>query len=372
MGTLPVSRPDLSGRERQYLLEAFDSGWISGIGPFVRRFEDAFAEKFGVRRALCCANGTVALHMALLALGVKPGDEVIVPDLTYVATANAVSYCGATPVFADCEEDTWCVSEKTIAPLITPRTAGVIPVHLYGHPCDMDAINALAASRGLFVLEDAAEAHGAGVRGRPVGSMGAAATFSFYANKILTTGEGGMIATNDDALDRKMRLLRGQGMDPQSRFWFPILGYNYRLTNLQAAIGLGQLERVDEKVERHRRIAGWYREELAGVPGLRLPVEKDWARNVYWLFSVVLEGANSARRDAVMLAMAEAGVETRPFFYPMHTLPMYTGCRADCPVATRLAAGGINLPTFGALSRSDAARAARALGDAMALGRASA
>jgi perosamine synthetase len=356
-----VSSPDLSSLERQYLLEAFDSGWISGAGPFVQRFEVAFADRFGVHHAISCANGTAALHLALLALGVKPGDEIIVPDLTYVATANAVSYCGATPVFADCEEDTWCVSVETIEPLITPKTVGIIPVHLYGHPCDMDAINTLAAKHGLFVLEDAAEAHGALVRGKPVGSLGTAATFSFYGNKIITTGEGGMVTTNDEALAVRMRQLRSQGMDPKKRFWFPMIGYNYRLTNLQAAIGLAQLERLDEKVDKHRQIAGWYREELDSVSGLQLPVEKPWAKNVYWLFSVVLEGAGEAQRDKVMQGLADGGIETRPFFHPMHVLPMYARSEANCPVASRLAARGINLPTHAGLRKGDLARIAEAL-----------
>jgi perosamine synthetase len=360
MRRLSVSSPDLTGRERELLLAAFDSGWISGAGPFVQRFEEAFAEKISVRHAVSCANGTAALHLALLALGVRPGDEVIVPDLTFVATANAVTYCGATPAFADCEEDTWCVSAATVEPLITPRTVGIIPVHLFGHPCDMDAITALAARHGLFVLEDAAEAHGALVRGRPAGSLATAAIFSFYGNKIVTTGEGGMITTNDAALAARARQLRGQGMDLEKRFWFPLIGYNYRLTNLQAAIGLAQLERLDQTVEVHRRVAAWYRAELASVEGLRLPVEKKWAKNVYWLFSLVLEGGE-ARRDTVIQTMAEEGIETRPFFYPMHNLPMYGGLAADCPVATRLAAAGISLPTHAGVRRGDVARVARSL-----------
>lgn len=362
---IAVSAPDLGERERRYLLEAFDSGWISGAGPFVERFESAFAQKLGVRHAVSCANGTVALHLALLALGVEPGDEVIVPTLTYVATANAVAYCGATPVFADCEADTWCVSAATIAPLITSRTVGVIPVHLYGHPCDMDAIMELAGQRGLFVLEDAAEAHGAAYRGRPVGAIAQAGTFSFYGNKIMTTGEGGMVTTNDNALAEKMRFLRGQGMDPQRRYWFPAMGYNYRLTNLQAAIGLAQLERLEELVAARRRLAQWYREELKGVAGLALPVEKSWARNVYWMFSVVLEGASEAERDAVMAALAAENIETRPFFHPCHTLPMYRASGANCPIASRLAVQGINLPTFAQLSRPQIERIAVAVRSAL-------
>lgn len=358
---IPVSAPDLGDLERRYLLEAFDSGWISGAGPFVERLELAFAEKFGVRHAVSCSNGTVALHLALLALGAKPGDEVIVPTLTYVATANAVAYCGATPVLADCEEDTWCVSAGTLEPLITPRTVGIIPVHLYGHPCDMDEITALAERHGLFVLEDAAEAHGATCRGRLAGTIGHIGTFSFYGNKIMTTGEGGMVVTNDDALASKARLLRGQGMDPARRYWFPVIGYNYRLTNLQAALGLAQLERMDELVEKRRRLAGWYLEELSGARGLRLPVEKDWAKNVYWMFSVVLEGADAARRDAVMRALAEEGVETRPFFYPCHTLPMYKGPRTKCTGADRVASSGLCLPTYSSLSRGQVAEVAQIL-----------
>lgn len=353
-----VSEPDIGDLERRYLLEAFDSGWISGAGPFVQRFEEAFAEKFGVNHAVSCASGTAALHLALLALGVGPGDEVIVPTLTFVATANAVTYCGATPVFADCEEDTWCVSARTIEPLVTPRTVGVVPVHLYGHPCDMDGITALAGRHDLFVLEDAAEAHGATYRGRPAGTIGRAGTFSFYANKIMTTGEGGMMVTGDPALADRARTLRGQGMDTDRRYWFPVVGYNYRMTNLQAALGLAQLERLEELVEKRIRLARWYLEELEGAAELRLPVEKPWAKNVYWMFCVVLEGADERARDGLMRRLADDGIETRPFFYPCHTLPMYEARAAECPTAARTARGGVALPTHHGLGRGEVSRIA--------------
>jgi perosamine synthetase len=358
---IPVSSPDLGPREREYLLEAFDSGWLSGSGPFVERFENAFAKRIGVAHAVSCASGTAALHLALLALGVKPGDEVIVPSLTYIATANAVTYCGARAIFADCEPDTRCVSARTVEPLVTPRTVGVVPVHLYGHPCDVDELNALAGRRGLFVLEDAAEAHGALVRGRPAGSLGRAATFSFYGNKIMTTGEGGMVTTDDGDLAAQMRLLRGQGMDPTDRYWFPVLGYNYRLTNLQAAVGLAQLARLDELVEKRRRLASWYREALRDVPGLVLPVEKDWAKNVYWMFSVVLAGADARRRDEAMAAFAKEGIETRPFFYPCHKCRIYRSFNAPCPTAERIAVAGINLPSHARVSREAVLRIAEIL-----------
>lgn len=348
---LPVADADLSGRERDYLLQAFDSGWLSGSGPFVERLEGALAEYCGVRHALACANGTVALHLALLARGVGPGDEVIVPSLTYIATANAVTYCGATPVFADCDADTWNISAATIEPLITERTQGIIVVHLYGNPVDMTPVMDLARRNGLFVVEDAAEAHGAEYDGRRAGSLADVATFSFYGNKLMTTGEGGMVLTDDDDLARRARLLRGQGMDPNRRYWFPIVGYNYRLTNLQCAIGLAQFERLPAFIETRRRLAGLYREALQGLEGVTLQQEQAGAESVWWMFSIRL--SSQERRDAVMAALEKEGVETRPVFYPLHLLPPYAASRADCPNTERIGLAGVSLPSGGHVSADD-------------------
>jgi perosamine synthetase len=366
-GFIPVAAPDLSGNEKAYVLDCLDSTWISSSGKYLDRFEAGFAEFCGVRHAVACSNGTTALHLALVALGVGPGDEVIVPTLTFVATANTVMYCGAQPVFVDAEPDTWTIDPAAIEAKITPRTKGIIVVHLFGHPADMDPINALARRHGLFVLEDAAQAHGAEYRGRRAGSLGDIATFSFFGNKIVTTGEGGMVVTDDDAIAGRMRLLRTHGMDPNRRYWHPVIGYNYRMTNLTAAIGLAQLERVDWQLDRRRELASWYRDELGGLEVLTCQSEKPWARHVWWMFSVLVsEGA--AARDGVMDAMRLRGIETRPFVHPLHTLPPY--CEATqgqaFPAAEAIARSGINLPTFAGLTRAQVRRVGDALLECLA------
>ena len=241
---IPVAAPDLTGNEESYVVEAIRSSWISSTGPFVQRFEKEFAALCGHAPAIGVANGTMALHLALLTLDLRPGDEVLVPSLTYIATANAVRYCGAEPVFVDVDPQTWCIDPKQLEARITRRTEGIIPVHLYGHPADMDAINHVAATHGLWVVEDAAEAHFARYKGRPTGSLARIGVFSFYGNKVLTSGEGGAITLDDPALEQRARLLKGQGVDPERRYFFPITGYNYRLTNLACAILCAQLERA--------------------------------------------------------------------------------------------------------------------------------
>ena len=353
--SIPISAPALVGNEKAYVLDCLNSTWISSSGPYVTRFEAAFAEFCDVKHAISCCNGTVALHLALLALGVCPGDEVIVPTLTFVATANSVVYCGARPVFVDSEPETWNLDATLISDRITPRTKGIIVVHLYGHPVDMDPVLALARKHGLFVIEDAAEAHGAEYKSRRVGSMVDVATFSFYGNKIITTGEGGMVITGDDALAARVRQLKGQGMDSNRRYWFPVIGYNYRMTNVAAAIGLAQLEKIDWHIARRREIANQYAHHLGGLPGFTLQPEKPWARNVYWMTSVVLDGQIRDSREAVMARLAKVGIETRPFFYPMHTLPMYQDLarKQHFPIADYLAARGLNLPSSSTLTEKE-------------------
>jgi perosamine synthetase len=287
-GFIPVAAPVLGGNEKTYVLDCLDSTWISSSGKYLDRFEAAFAEFCGVSDAIACSNGTTALHLALLGLDLGPGDEVIVPTLTFVATANAVTYCGARPVFVDVDPETWTIDPATVEAKITPRTKGIIVVHLFGHPADMDAIGAIARRHGLFVLEDAAQAHGAEYRGRRTGSLSELATFSFFGNKIVTTGEGGMVTTSDRSLATRMRMLRTHGMDPSRRYWHPVIGYNYRMTNMAAAIGLAQLERVQWQLDRRHELAAWYREELAHTDVLSLQAEKDWGRHVWWMFSVLV------------------------------------------------------------------------------------
>lgn len=343
---IPVSKPALIGREKEYVLDCIESSWISSNGKYIGLFEKGFAEKIGVKHAVACCNGTVALHLALLALGVGPGDEVIVPTLTYVATANAVKYAGATPVLADSDPDTWNIDPKRVGPLITKRTKAIIPVPLYGHPCDMDPVMDIAERHGLYVIEDAAEALGAKYRGRPCGSIAHISTFSFYGNKTITTGEGGMVVTNDDELAAKVRILKGQGMDPKRRYWFPVVGYNYRMTNIEAAIGLAQLENAGKFFEKRRTVARWYSENLKGIPGIRTPVEKDYALHSYWMYSVLVEEGYGKGRDEVMEFLYKNGVETRPFFYPMHVMPVYRENSPGLRNAEDIASRGINLPTF--------------------------
>lgn len=352
---IPVASPLFIGNEKKYVDDCMESGWISSAGKYVELFETGFAEFCGVKHAVACCNGTVALHLALVALDVQPGDEVIVPTLTFVATANAVTYCGAQPVFVDSEPDTWNLDPKQVEAKITPRTKGIIAVHLYGHPAKMYELKEIARRHNLFLLEDAAEAHGAMCDGSIVGSLGDAAAFSFYANKIITTGEGGMVVTNDDALAERARLLRGQGMDPNRRYWHPIIGYNYRMMNLPAAIGLAQLEKIDQQLELRTRIARLYRERLQKVTGLIWQTEQTWARHVYWMFSIVLNQDFWQNRDVVIEMLREKGIETRPVFYSAHSLPPYINsvCGGIFPVAENLSDNGISLPTWAGLTEDD-------------------
>lgn len=358
MKRIPVAAPVLTGNEKAYVMECLDTTWISSAGRFITEFEQGFARFTGTRHAVATNNGTTALHLALVALGVGPGDEVIVPTLTYVASTNAIRYVGATPVLVDADPRTLNLSPEDVLAKITPRTKAVIPVHLYGHPCDMDPIVEACRARGISVLEDAAESHGALYKGRPTGSLGDVATFSFFGNKIVTTGEGGMVVTDDDALEKVLRLYRGQGMDPERRYWFPVVGFNYRMTNIAAAIGCAQLEHVDELLAARRQVARWYAEHLAGSEDLVVqPVQEEWAHHAYWIYNVLLApGATAGQRDAVMAAMDADGIETRPVFYPMHVMPVYTADSALFPVATDLAQRGINLPTHGLLTEEDVAR----------------
>jgi perosamine synthetase len=335
-------------------MECLESGWISSIGKFIGLFEDGFARFCGVSHAVAVNNGTSALHLALAALGAGPGDEIIVPTLTFVATANAVRYCGATPVFVDSEVSTMALDPGLLEALVTERTKGIIAVHLYGHPAHMNPILEVAKKHNLFVIEDAAEAHGALYEGRPTGSLANAATFSFYGNKIISTGEGGMVTTDDPVLCERLRLLRGQGMDPDRRYWFPIIGYNYRMTNIAAALGLAQLEQIDQFLEQRRSIASTYRERLTEFEDyIQTPSEQPWAKHAFWSYPIILRDSVVMCRDRVMTALQEDGIETRPVFHPMHTLPPYSDASGRFPVADCLASRGICLPMHTLLTEDD-------------------
>jgi len=360
---IPVSAPNLSGNEMKYLVDCVTTNWISSKGKYVEKFEKMFAEYIGVKHAVAVSNGTVALHLALLSLDIGPEDEVIVPTLTYIASANAVKYTNARVVFADCEKDTWNISIESIKKRISSKTKAIIVVHLYGHPCDMDPIMKVAKEHNLYVIEDAAEAIGSQYKSKKVGGIGHLGTFSFYGNKTITTGEGGMVVTNDDKIAEKVCLLKGQGMAPDKRYYFPILGYNYRLTNMQASIGVAQMEKIDYYVKKKREIAKAYNETLGNINGITLPPEKDWAYNTYWMYSILIEENFGVERDVLRKLLYEKGIETRPFFYPVHTMPMYKEYyrKDEFPIANELSKKGINLPSYTKLGSKEISRIAKAL-----------
>jgi perosamine synthetase len=357
---IPVFSPSLPESARRYVLDCLDTGWISSLGEYVPRFEAELARFCEVRHAVATANGTMALHLALAILGIGPGDEVLVPDLTFVATANAVRYTGATPVLVDVDVRTWGIDPEDARRKVTHRSRAIIPVHLYGRPVDLDPLLALARNHGLDIVEDAAEAHGARYRGRRVGGLGRVGVFSFYGNKIFTTGEGGAIVTDDAELAARAAFLRDHAMDPERRYFHPEVGFNYRMTNIQGALGYAQMEQADEILARRRWIAETYSAQLAGIPGLTIPATMPWAEDVCWMFSVLVEPTFGLDRDAVCVALRERGIDTRPFFIPLHELPPY---RVDGPFpgATSLARRGINLPSGSTLSGEEISRVCSAL-----------
>ncbi len=353
---IPVAEPALIGNEKKYVMDCMDTGWISSAGEYVARFEKALAEVCQVKHAVVCANGTVALHLALATLGIKSGDEVIVPTLTFIASANAVRYTGATPILVDSEPESWLLDLNKTEAAITPRTRAIMPVDIYGHPAPADEVRDLARRHGLLVIGDAAESLGATYKGQPVGGLYDISTFSFFGNKTITTGEGGAVLTNDDVLAKQARLLRGQGQDPERRYWFIEMGYNYRMTNIQAAIGLAQLEQIVWHVQRRREVAGWYRARVQKqLPQVHIQIEQPWATSSYWLNSFVFPTEFPYDRDETMRLLRQRyNIETRPFFYPLHILPIYCDTnRHPCPTAEAIAAQGISFPSSARLSEED-------------------
>lgn len=344
---IPVYRPDLSGKEREYVLECLESSWISGKGEYLDAFESAFSSYTGIRNATAVCNGTVALHLALIALGIGPGDEVIVPTLTYVASANTVMHAGASPVFADSLPATWQIDPADVVRKITPRTRAIMAVHLYGHPCDMDAIVKIASEHGLFVIEDCAEALGSKYKDRHVGGFGDIATFSFFGNKTITTGEGGMVVTNNATLFSRAKHFKGQGLAAHREYWHDVVGYNYRMANLCAAIGLAQFERLDSVLVAKRRLADGYRTRLKGIP-VEMHREAPDVTHSYWMVSILTRSGEE--RDAVRKALFESGVETRPVFFPVHTMPMYASRFQRHPNAEDIGWRGVTLPSWPGLS----------------------
>lgn len=339
---IPVYRPSLTGNEKKYVNDCIDSSWISSKGEYIKAFESAFSAYTGVDFAVSTCNGTVALHLALVTLGVGPGDEVIVPTLTYIASANAITYTGATPVFVDCCGSDWQIDPEDVRAKVTPRTKAIMAVHLYGHPCDMDALQRIARENGIFLVEDCAEAIGTLYKGRHVGTFGDVSTFSFFGNKTITTGEGGMVVTNDPTLYSRAVHFRGQGLAQHREYWHDIVGYNYRMTNICAAIGLAQLEQVAAFLSRKRQVVDWYIRHLDDK--VEYHREQPDVRHSYWMFTILVSAVE--KRDRVREALASKGIETRPMFYPVHTMPMYSQNFMKHPVSERLAWRGINLPSY--------------------------
>lgn len=360
---IQVARPDMTHLEFRSVIDAFLSSWISSRGPYVAKFEDDFRAFISTRHGVAVSNGTVALHLALVALGVGPGDEVIVPDLTFAATINAVLYCGGTPVIVDVDRDSWCMSLAGVEAACSPRTKAIIPVHLYGRPAEIGPIAEFAARRGIAVVEDCAEAHGARYAGRTVGQFGDVSCFSFYANKIVTTGEGGMCLTNSEELAQSLRLLRDHGMTPDRSYWHERVGFNYRITNLQAAIGQAQIWRIEETLERNKAIAESYRRALGRIAGVRFPPPMDPAHEpVVWLASVQVP---AERRNDLLVAATRAGIEMRPFFHSLSTLPPYERFARECPNSRELSLTGVNLPTSRVIDPEVVERVARVFHDVL-------
>jgi perosamine synthetase len=346
---IPVNEPKLGGKEIDYVMDCLKTGWISSAGKYIEEFERRWAKYCDMPHAIAVSNGTVALEAAIACIDLQPGDEVILPTFTIVSCALAVVEHGGVPVLVDSDPDTWCLDVEQVEAKLTARTRAIMPVHIYGHPVDMDPIKALADKYGLLIIEDAAEAHGAEYKGRRCGGLGDIACFSFYANKIVTTGEGGMILTGDDPLAQKLRAYRNLCFRSERRFHHTELGRNYRMTNIQAAIGLAQIEEIESHLAHKRWMAEVYNSHLQELSQLQLPVEKAWAKNVYWMYGLVLD--ESTHMDAVEFArrMKEQGVETRPFFLGMHEQPVFHArglfLGERYPVAERIARQGLYLPS---------------------------
>jgi perosamine synthetase len=349
---IPIAEPEIGEEELRNVTEAVKSGWVSSKGPFIEEFENSFSKYIGTEYGIVTSNGTTALHLALVALGIGKGDKVLVPSLDFISVANAVTLTGAKPIFLDSHPDYWCIDPSKIVERIDKQTRAIIAVHLYGHPCDMDKIVKIAADHDLYLLEDCAEAHGAEYRNKKTGSFGIISCFSFYGNKIITTGEGGICLTDDRKLAEKMKILRDHGMNPDRKYWHDVIGFNYRMTNLQAALGVAQLRKIDHLIERKRTIARLYAEQLKELPSVTPAPQMPWAKNVYWLYSVLVK---ETLRNKLIDIFEKQGIEVRPFFYPSHILPPYKSS-LQLPVAEELSRKGINLPSGFNLSENHVRR----------------
>lgn len=344
---IPVYSPSIGNLEKQYVNDCLDSSWISSRGKYVNMFEEEFAKKTNVKFASSVSNGTVALHLALLALGIGKDDEVIVPTFTYIASVNCIHYVGATPVFVDSLPDTWQIDYEDVKKKITKKTKAIIVVHLYGHSCDMDPIMKIAKEHDLFVVEDCAEAFGSKYKGQHVGSFGDVSTYSFFGNKTITTGEGGMVVTNNETLSNRINHLKGQGLADFRQYWHDIVGYNYRMTNIACAIGLAQLQNADEVLDRKYQIASFYKKAFDNTD-YEFHLEQENVKHSYWMCSILIKNNKFTKesRDNLRKHLDNFGIETRPLFYPVHTMPMYHSKYQTHPVAENISKRGINLPSY--------------------------
>ena len=354
---IPVFEPVIGEEEIAFVTDALRKGELSGtFGHYLENFEKEFAAYSGCKYGVAVSNGTTALHLAVAAAGIQSGDEVLISASTNIATALGVVHNGAVPVPVDSEEGTWNLDLSLIESLITPKTKAIIPVHLFGHPVDMDALMEIANRHNLIVIEDCAESHGATCRGKMTGSFGAMGCYSFYANKVITTGEGGMVVTNDEALVAKLKLLRNLGFT-EPRFRHEVAGYNFRMTGYQAAMGLAQTRKIDKIVEHKRRVAHTYNRYLADIQGLQLPVERDWAKNVYWMYAVAVNSEFGMSRDELAKSLKTEGVDTRTFFCSMSDQPCLQKIngfkRIPTPVASRIWTVGLYLPSTHTLSEEN-------------------
>lgn len=352
---ITVASPLLNGNELAYVTDCIKTNWISSQGKYVRKFEEMFSEHHEGMKALAVSNGTVALHLALDALGIGKGDEVIVPDLTFAASINSILYTGATPVIADIDKETWTLDPDRLEKHITPKTKAIMPVHLYGHPCDMDPIMELAKKYNLKIVEDSAEALGSYYKGRPVGVFSDASTYSFFGNKTITTGEGGMVIFKDPAVAERASILRDHGMQKNRRYWHQEVGYNYRMTNLQAAIGVAQFERLTEFVTAKQRNAAVYSETLKEIPYFILPAVKEWSVNSFWLYTFLVKEDAPFTRDELMDFLTSKGIESRPVFFGLHEMPPYVafGKAEELTVSKRTSVCGMSLPSSVNLSQPE-------------------
>ncbi len=343
MKQIPVYQPTLNGNERKYVNDCLDSTWISSKGKYLPLFEEKFANYIGAKYATGVCNGTIALHLALITLGIGEGDEVIVPTLTYIASVNAITYVGAKPVFCDSLRDTWQMNPTDVKHRITGKTKAIMAVHLYGHPCEMDELVQICKENNIFLIEDCAEAIGSEYKGQKVGTFGDISCFSFFGNKTITTGEGGMIVTNDETLIQRAKHFKGQGLANFREYWHDVIGYNFRMTNIQAAIGLAQLERIDSFINRKIEIAQKYKEAFLNS-NVEFHDSKEDVLHCYWMCCILVK--NASDREKLRECLAEKGIETRPLFYPIHTMPMYAAKFQKHPIAEDLGWRGVNLPSY--------------------------